>query len=438
MAIELQDMEIPPDSASASPAPGSNRSALVLLVCVIVTIAMIGLLLDSVTESFKRPKAPTASPTAVRLPGARDSFDRPDNARSLTKTASGQPWRMAAGRWGIADHEAFVVEPASGPSLATLPGGVPDGRVEATIARMAPGAGIAFRCRNPLNCWRVEAVPELGTWNVVKSVNGKEKRVANLGTVPVADGTRIAVDMRANRLSFFVNGRQATVIDDDALALETKAGLSLREPSSAATARWSSFVISPRALAGVLEAEGATVYDNFARRDGSSLRAARTAQAWTDVAGRWSIADGLAAPSAPSTTDRSMTLVDLGAADGMVQASLLAPQQRSGIAFRCRDARNCWLLEAVVGYGTWNVYKVVDGKVSEQGNLGIVPTDPGTTVTVEMRGPQLTFFVNGVRQRKMHDDTFATEHQAGLVVEAGPFSADTRWSEFIATTGSQP
>jgi hypothetical protein len=133
-----------------------------------------------------------------------------------------------------------------------------------------------------------------------------------------------------------------------------------------------------------------------------------------------------------------LALVDIGSADGVVQTTVAAPQPRSGLAFRCRDRDNCWRLEVVPGYSTWNVYKVADGNVTTIGNLGTVSTASGTTVSVEMHGPRLVFFVNGVERRTVVDATLSSERHAGLVVEPGPLSGASRWSEFSADPGVRP
>jgi hypothetical protein len=427
------------DTPSASPMPHhERRSAIVLLACTVVAIAMIGLLLDSVTETFVKQKAPAPADAPVLIPGARDNFVRADNPRTLGRSESGQAWRAATGRWGIAGHAARVVVPGTGTSLATVAVGVPDGRVEAVITRMAPGAGIAFRCRNVLNCWRVEAVPQLGTWNVVRVVRGKEKRVTSLGTVPVADGTKVAVTMKGGRLTFYIDDKEATSVDDREFALEARAGLSLREPTSAAIARWSSFVDLPPSAPGVLTVRDAKINDEFARTRAADLGTTPTGQRWTSVSGKWSVTTGTAAIGTPSTTGASLALVDIGSADGVVQTTIPAPQPRIGIAFRCRDLANCWRLEVVPGFSTWNIYKVVDGAVSTVGNLGIVTTASGTTVSVEMHGARLAFFVNGVARRTIDDDTFSSEHRAGLVAEPGPLASASRWSEFSAEPAPGP
>jgi len=429
-------------SAQASEPSGvprdERRSAFVLLACTVLAIAMIGLLLDSVTESFVKPAGKTPADIGLLIPGARDDFARAANARTLGRTSTGRQWRDSPGQWGIADHEAMVVTPAAGPSLATVPVGVPDGLVEAVISRMAPGAGIAFRCRNVQNCWRVEAVPRLGTWNVIRVVNGNEQRVASLGTVPVSDGTSVGVTMQGARLTFYIDGRKITHIDDQTFALEARAGLSLGEPTGAALARWSTFVASPPSSPGLLNVHNAELYDAFARTRTTDLGATRSSGAWTSVSGTWSVDPGQAGPTTPNPSGASLALVDLGWSNGVVQTTILTPQPSLGLAFRCRDLDNCWRLEVVAAFGTWNIFKVVDGRVTRLGNLGVVSTASGTTVSVEMQGPRLVFYVNGVEHRTIDDDTFAAEQHAGLVVDKGPLAAASRWSEFSANPGARP
>jgi hypothetical protein len=437
MTTDMQDAERDTDFRTTSAtARDESRNAVVLLVCVMIVIAMIGLLVDSFTDSIHPPQPVIQVAAAVPVPGASDRFVRADDVQSLGTAPTGQAWGAAAGKWGISAKEARVVVPAHGTSLVTIPVGVSDGRVEAKFARIAPGAGLAFRCRNALNCWRVEVVPQLGTWNVVKRIRGKETTVGNIGTVPVADGTDIAVDMAGTHLTFFVNGRNVKTINDGALVFETGAGLSLREPSSAAVARWSAFDMVPRPEPGALAERDASISDNFERVRPNDLGTTSTGQRWSVVSGRWSVRNGMAASSAPAPDRASLALVDLGSGDGVVQATFVAPQERSGLAFRCRDLDNCWRLEAILGYGTWNVYRIVDGKVSTLGNLGIAPNAPETTVTVKMDGNKLTFYVDGVKQRTITDNALSTEHGAGFVVEPGPFAAASRWTAFAARPGT--
>jgi hypothetical protein len=127
-----------------------------------------------------------------------------------------------------------------------------------------------------------------------------------------------------------------------------------------------------------------------------------------------------------------LALIDTGAADGVVQTTVLAPQKRSGLAFRCRELDSCWRLEAVPGFGTWNLYKVENGTEKSVANTGVAPTGPGTTISVAFSGPSIAVYVNGEKLKTIDDATFATETRAGLVVEDEEFSGATRWSQFAA------
>jgi hypothetical protein len=175
----------------------------------------------------------------------------------------------------------------------------------------------------------------------------------------------------------------------------------------------------------------ASIADRFDRADASSLGTTPSGESWRELRGGWSIVDREAASTQPSRHDTSIAIVDAGHAEGVVQATVIVPQGGTGIAFRCRDADNCWFIEAAVGYGTWNVSKVLDGKRSDLGNVGIASTDPGTTVSVRMVDDRLTFFVNGRRVRQITDADLAGEQGVGLSVHAGQFASGSRWSEFL-------
>lgn len=414
-----------------------KRDGIVLLVCAMAALLAAGLILDSVTSASRHTQSrKTAAPTAVRAPGAHDDFARADSVRSLGVAPSGQTWQAAGGIWGVSGAAAAVTRAAPGVSIATVSVGIQNGTVSVTAARVAPGIGLAFRCRGPLNCWRVEAVPQLGTWNVVKVIGGREHVVGNLGTVPVADGTVVQVDMNGDRLTFSIDGTRVRTIRDAALDTETRAGLSLREPASAATARWTHFGMVPRAQPGLVTAAGARVADSFERTGAArrGLDAAPTGQVWRASAGTWAVRDGEAALARAAHRGASLATVDTGSANGIVQATFMVPQNGSGLVFRCRDADNCWHVDAVPVFSTWDVWKVVDGKATHEGNLGVVPYGPGTTISVQMQGAHLGFAVNGVLVRTLDDDSLSHETAAGLYAGIDKFATSARWSQFLFST----
>ena len=109
-----------------------------------------------------------------------------------------------------------------GLTMSATPG---TGGTVGIVANPVSGAGLAFRCRNLRNCWFLEAVPEYGTWNVVRTVDGRRTKVANLGVVPIAPGTLVSVAMTPARLTFFVNGAEVRRVDDPALGGDRAVGL---------------------------------------------------------------------------------------------------------------------------------------------------------------------------------------------------------------------
>jgi hypothetical protein len=232
-----------PGGAPVDASPAGRARELWPVAAIAVAFVVIGLVLGAVTSGLHPKRSERAGPATpfVAGHGATDGFDRAD-AGALGRPATGSRWHAARGIWGVRDGEAFVVEPAtSGPSLALTVTGSRTESVQARMPVVVPGSGLAFRCQGPANCWRVEAVPRDGTWNVVKVLGGHEQVVANLGTVPVAPGTTIRVDLDGPTLRFWVNGQHARTVADAALAGSPRAGLSIRSGPAVRRARWDDF-----------------------------------------------------------------------------------------------------------------------------------------------------------------------------------------------------
>ncbi len=411
---------------------GRRRDGAVLLAMVVMGLFAVGLLLDSVTKQTTVAKPPsiiTAPPQGGDLPpdpGIEDTFDRGDSPLSLGSTATGAQWQAIGGVWGVNQGQAYVAVPEKSVAMATLRGGTADGRVAVSAAKMAPGFGLVFRCQSVLNCWRVEAVPQFGTWNVIKVENGTETIAARLGTVSVADDTEIAVEMNGSVLTFFIDGERVTAIDDATFKDDDGAGISLREPASAGVARWSNFAVTVVKGAGIVDVAEATFYDTFDRADGDVM-----GEPWNPIKGTWAVKAKHAQVTESVTLGANLALVDGASSDGIVQATIYRPQQAMGIAFRCKDANNCWRVEAAIGFGTWNVFRVVNGTVTKVGTLGIQPTSAGTTVSVQLAGNKAIAYINGVEALKFDVDELQSETGAGLVVETDPLATTAKWSEFV-------
>jgi hypothetical protein len=214
------------------------------VVAIALGFVVIGLIFREATTGL-HPKTAPVVPRTQPLRDARDADDGFERTRTrgLGRSETGQPWRSVRGVWGIRDGQARLLDPApAGPSLALVTVGIGIRSVEVRAAAIARGMGLAFRCQGVANCWRVEAVPSFGTWNVVKVVGGDEQVMGNLGTVAVDAGTVIGVEQEGRRLRFTVNGELVRTIVDGALRDAPRAGLSMRAGGSARSAAWDDFV----------------------------------------------------------------------------------------------------------------------------------------------------------------------------------------------------
>jgi hypothetical protein len=194
---------------------------------------------DGVTGARWSDFHAAAGPAATLVEG----FGRGPRLRTAD---TGQRWATPLSEWGVRDDQAFVDRPAArGATVALVDVGAGDGLLRVTASATEPGIGVAFRCRGPRNCWRVDAVPELGTWNVVKVQRGVEQVRTNLGTVPVDGGTTVAVEMRGERLRFYVDGVLARTIVDATFRSAHRAGLSIAPGPTVTAARWRDFRFGP-------------------------------------------------------------------------------------------------------------------------------------------------------------------------------------------------
>lgn len=411
--------------------PRQRRIGLGLLVVLVAALLVVGVVVDGVTTqsvSAAKARPPLA---AAPFPGiVEDAFDRAAPKRGLGEAPTGQRWTQPAGRWGIADGAAALVAADPGrPSYALARVGRGPGSIQVTAAQMAKGMGLAFRCAGPLSCWTLTAVPEFGTWKVTKIVAGKPVDLGNLGTVPVDAGTIVRVDVSPESVAFWVNGQPAREIADGELKDNARAGLVVAEFGPDATsARFADF--SSR-QGNMLGAADATIRDAFERPNAASLGRTETGQAWRALRGTWGIRAEDAVLASKATRTPSIAIVDLGFADGVVQVTGTTVPEGFGAAFRCRDAHNCWRVVAVPGFGTWNVLKVVDGRQTLLGGIGLATFGPGSTITVRMQGPRLTFYVDGVETKTIEDADLADATGAGLVV-ASKKGRDARFAGFAA------
>jgi hypothetical protein len=175
----------------------------------------------------------------------------------------------------------------------------------------------------------------------------------------------------------------------------------------------------------------ALTVDHFDRTTRRGLGRMAPGHRWVTPRGRWGIEDGEARVVRPAPRGRSMALV-AAVADGQVQVRAAAVTPGIGLAFRCQGPANCWLLEAVPRFGTWNIVVVHRGREKVRGNLGTVPVSSGTTIGVRMRGKRLTFLVDGKPVRTIEDGALLHSVRSGLTLGDPQGAPVARWDEFVA------
>jgi hypothetical protein len=244
-----EELSLPPSNSETSDDGTRSSKKLVfgiffLALVVIGALGALGFVLIDGSDGDDTTTASVASAKQITATVA-DDFDRPDNAETLGRAATGQQWETPSGTWGIADQQARVVTPNPnelGRSWAVTELGSGNGSVAATAARMANGWGIVFRYRGPFNYWMFFASTDYGTYNLVKVVDGEFESVTEggIGLAPVKDGTRVGVEFQGATISILLNDRVVGVFRDPDLQNATKVGMVVSS-GGAAAARWDDF-----------------------------------------------------------------------------------------------------------------------------------------------------------------------------------------------------
>jgi|SRR5689334_14594322 len=400
--------------------------ALVALVVALVLLVGLGIVLDRVTTQSK-VVAGAGAPPAVPFPReVRDDFLR-TSPNALTRTVTGQRWNPAKGVWGEGDGSARVVTPDPvSPSYALIRNGRGDGSVSLTAAHVTEGMGIAFRCDDELNCWTLTARVQFGTWQLTKITGGQVIDMQNVGQVPIADGTRLRLELRASGFDVYVNDALARHVDSTELNDKPRAGLVLAGGGDA-NARYGAF----RTVQYDIVGPGAPVRDDFERAATGSLGTTPTGERWQTASGSWVIQRGEAVLESQPSLKPSITTVDTGRADGWVQVTGTTMPTGTGLAFRYRDPKNYVRISAVPTYGTMNVIKVVNGRELRVGSTGLTTFGNGSTIGVHLRGAQVTVFVDGFKTVTYRIPELRTAHRAGLVIDS-PKAVGARFAGFAA------
>lgn len=173
--------------------------------------------------------------------------------------------------------------------------------------------------------------------------------------------------------------------------------------------------------------------DNFDRSDSSTrLGTSQNRQPWLAAAGTWGVKDHQAYVVKPKAEGYSLAVLNTHTGDGTVQVTMPKIAAGSGLVFRYRNVFNYWIMTASPKVATWVVQKVVDGKLTTVGGIGVAPAIGGTVISVEMRGGVLSVSVNGQLRRTFSDGDLQGEPRVGLVGFAKA-AGTARWRNFVAS-----
>ena len=415
-------------ASRADTADLSSRERSVAIGALIVAVVLllgVGAVLDRVTTQSKPFVA--VVPPAVPFPRTVvDDFPtRPGPGLGLAST--GQRWAAVRGQWAVGDGTAELVAPAPlGADLALVWVGRGPGSVSMTAQTMTKGMGLAFRCRDLLDCWTLTAVPDVGTWNLTKIKSAVPVDMGNIGTVSVDSGTRVRVVSNVDGFDVFVNDVLARHVDDKDLKDAPRAGLVAQQEPEATVGRFANFNAEQVNIVG----PDAPVRDDFNRRPGA-LGTTTTGQPWKVASGAWAIrANEAVLTSSPSATP-SIATVDVGSSDGWVQVTGSTVPDGFGAVFRYQDPQNYWRVVAVPGYATFNVFNTINGRETRVGSTGLTSYADGSTLGIRLRGQEFTFFVDGVETVTMRSSELQRAHRAGLVISS-PKAKGARFAGFAA------
>ncbi len=427
-----------PDAIPSDPldlTPHQRSRALIAFVVVLVGLLGLGFGLDRLTTQTTR--VVFVAP-AVPFPRTMTDDFAARAGAGLGRAPTGERWNAARGVWAVSDGTAGPVAMAPlGSAVALLRVGRGPGNIAVTAQTMTKGMGLAFRCQGLLACWTVTAVPELGTWKLTKIVAAVPTEAGNVGTVPVAAGTRIRIANRADGFDVFINEVLARTVIDETGNDAPLAGLVVDPEPEATTARFADFAADQVNVVG----PDAPLADAFDRTAADALGATPTGQQWKTDSGSWGIRAKEAVLRSRPAAAPSVATVDVGRSQGWIQVTASTVPDGVGAVFRYQDSRNYWRVVAVPGYATFNVFKVINGVEKEVGGTGLTNYANDVTIGVRLRKDEMTFFIDGFETVTMRSTELQRAHRAGLVV-ASAKGNDARFAGFAAgpltIAGPQP
>lgn len=181
----------------------------------------------------------------------------------------------------------------------------------------------------------------------------------------------------------------------------------------------------------------ADIRDDFSGSSNSGLGAASTGQVWEET-GTWGKKDGHAYLVAPNKEGgRSLALIDLNSGNGSVSADAVTIANGWGLVFRYTGPFNYWMVTASPKFGTYNIQKVVDGKIVPADKV-LAKVQSGTTVTVEYRGNSINLKLNGEVVKTVEDCFSGSGTKVGMVAADAAGGQEAQWGDFAGAKIDAP
>jgi len=149
------------------------------------------------------------------------------------------------------------------------------------------------------------------------------------------------------------------------------------------------------------------------------------AKGFTNEVGEWKVAETpegkVLAQTAknPNSVFNVALISDTNAKDVDISVRMKAIageyDQGGGMVWRAKDAKNYYVARNnPLGSGSYNVYKVVDGKRSMIKGVPLKRTEGWHTLRVTMKGDHIECYYDGMRYLEVSDSTFTEAGKIGL------------------------
>ena len=132
---------------------------------------------------------------------------------------------------------------------------------------------------------------------------------------------------------------------------------------------------------------------------------------------------------------RSVTLLDAGATNARIEATVGRATPAWGIVFRYANPFNYWYLQAAPDYAVLNVVRMVNGEAQVIGATELASLADGATVTVVLDGGAIEVRVDDVAVFLLTNDHCLGASKTGLVGFGD--AAGASWDSFRISPNSE-